>query len=102
MNQYITETASNLSTDMAIVLSKLFMRQISQNPNENQTGVSLWTLEHIEQRQAAEKEAAAKMQVDNDSAVRDTNETMPIADDEEEFADSWGKFRDDELADIPI
>ncbi|KZT57924.1 DNA repair helicase [Calocera cornea HHB12733] len=38
MNQYITETASNLSTDMAIVLSKLFMRQISQNPNENQTG----------------------------------------------------------------
>ena len=38
INQFITETASNLSTDMALVLSKLFMRQISQNANENQTG----------------------------------------------------------------
>jgi len=39
INQYITEVASNLSTDMALTLSKLFMRTISQNPNENQTGI---------------------------------------------------------------
>jgi len=52
INQYITETASNLSTDMALTLSKLFMRTISQNPNENQTGVSLWTLDDILKAQA--------------------------------------------------
>ncbi|KAF5330740.1 hypothetical protein D9619_005756 [Psilocybe cf. subviscida] len=59
INQYITETASNLSTDMAITLSKLFMRTISQNPNENQTGISLWTLEDIEKAQAKQKELMA-------------------------------------------
>ncbi|KAI0818617.1 DNA repair helicase [Irpex lacteus] len=55
INQYITETASNLSTDMALTLSKLFMRTISQNPNENQTGISLWTLEDIEKHKAKQK-----------------------------------------------
>src|ERR1700748_3676813 len=56
INQYITESASNLSTDMALALSKLFMRTISQNPNENQTGISLWTLEDVEKAQALRKE----------------------------------------------
>ncbi|PPQ66084.1 hypothetical protein CVT26_010826, partial [Gymnopilus dilepis] len=60
INQYITETAANLSTDMAITLSKLFMRTISQNPNENQTGVSLWTLEDIEKAQAKQRELAVQ------------------------------------------
>jgi DNA excision repair protein ERCC-2 len=50
---------------MALTLSKLFMRTISQNPNENQTGVSLWTLEDVERFQAKkrleiEKELAAE------------------------------------------
>ncbi|KIJ17404.1 hypothetical protein PAXINDRAFT_131186 [Paxillus involutus ATCC 200175] len=58
INQYITEVASNLSTDMAVTLSKLFMRTISQNPNENQTGISLWTVEDIEKAQAKQKEQA--------------------------------------------
>ncbi|KAF6765199.1 hypothetical protein DFP72DRAFT_870412 [Ephemerocybe angulata] len=58
INQYITETAANLSTDMALTLSKLFMRTISQNPNENQTGISLWTLEDIEKAQAKQKALA--------------------------------------------
>lgn len=43
---------------MALTLSKLFMRTISQNPNENQTGVSLWTLEDVEKAQAKQKELA--------------------------------------------
>jgi len=43
---------------MAITLSKLFMRTISQNPNENQTGISLWTIEDIEKAQAKQKEIA--------------------------------------------
>lgn len=62
INQYITEVASNLSTDMALTLSKLFMRTISQNPNENQTGVSLWTLEDIEKAQAKQREQALLME----------------------------------------
>ena len=40
---------------MAVVLSKIFMRSISQNPNENQTGVSLWTLEDIEKAQTKQQ-----------------------------------------------
>ena len=40
---------------MALTLSKLFMRTISQNPNENQTGISLWTLEDVENAQAKQK-----------------------------------------------
>lgn len=43
---------------MALTLSKLFMRTISQNPNENQTGISLWTLEDIVKAQAKQKELA--------------------------------------------
>lgn len=42
---------------MAIVLSKKFMRSISQNANENQTGISLWTLEDIAKAQEKQKEA---------------------------------------------
>jgi DNA excision repair protein ERCC-2 len=34
------------------------MRTISQNPNENQTGISLWTLEDIVKAQAKQKELA--------------------------------------------
>jgi DNA excision repair protein ERCC-2 len=59
INQYITETASNVSTDMAITMSKLFMRKISQNPNENQTGISLWTLEDVLKAQEKQRESAA-------------------------------------------
>ncbi len=40
---------------MAITLSKLFMRTISQNPNENQTGISLWTIEDIKKAQEKQK-----------------------------------------------
>ena len=47
---------------MALTLSKLFMRTISQNPHENQTGVSLWTLEDIEKAQAKQKAQALEQQ----------------------------------------
>ncbi|KDN37186.1 hypothetical protein RSAG8_10318, partial [Rhizoctonia solani AG-8 WAC10335] len=52
INQYITESASNLSTDMALVQSKLFMRTISQSHDTEQTGISLWTKEDVEGHQA--------------------------------------------------
>lgn len=60
INQYITETAANLSTDMALTLSKLFMRTISQPIGENSTGVSLWTVEDVEKAQAAQRQAEAE------------------------------------------
>jgi Predicted signal transduction protein containing sensor and EAL domains len=71
INQYITETASNLSTDMALTLSKLFMRTISQNPNENQTGISLWTLEDVEKAQAKQKAMALEVERLRDEIVGD-------------------------------
>jgi len=36
------------------------MRTISQNPHENQTGVSLWTLQDIERAQAKQRAQAEK------------------------------------------
>jgi len=58
---------------MALTLSKLFMRTISQNPNENQTGVSLWTLEDIEKAQAKQREMGlqAEQVVDRDDDYGD-------------------------------
>ena len=47
---------------MALTLSKQFMRMISQNPNENQTGVSLWTLADVERAQAKQRELAQLQQ----------------------------------------
>ncbi|TFK29934.1 transcription factor TFIIH complex subunit Rad15 [Coprinopsis marcescibilis] len=72
INQYITETASNLSTDMALTLSKLFMRTISQNPNENQTGISLWTLEDVEKAQ--EKQRALALEAEQRKEDTDDDE----------------------------
>jgi DNA excision repair protein ERCC-2 len=45
---------------MALTLSKLFMRTISQNAGENLTGVSLWTVEDVEKAQAAQRQAEAE------------------------------------------
>ena len=38
------------------------MRTISQNPNENQTGVSLWTLEDIEKAQDKQRELVVQVE----------------------------------------
>ena len=45
-----------MSTDMAISLAKKFIRQISQPFDHTQTGISLWTLEDIEERQRKDQE----------------------------------------------
>jgi DNA excision repair protein ERCC-2 len=73
INQYIAETNSNLSTDMALTLSKLFMRTISQNSSENQTGISLWTLEDVEKAQAKQKAAALEAE-QQDAKMDDEDE----------------------------
>jgi len=45
-----------MSTDMAITLAKKFIRQISQPFDHTQTGISLWTLEDIEEKQRKDKD----------------------------------------------
>lgn len=47
INQFITEAAINLSTDMALVIAKKFLRSMAQ-PFEH--GVSLWSLEDVESK----------------------------------------------------
>ena len=93
INQYITEVASNLSTDMAVTLSKLFMRTISQNPNENQTGISLWTLEDIEKAQAKQREQALLLEQQQDQRGADDM-------DEDEYGD--GGIDDGMLIDLDL
>lgn len=56
---------------MALTLSKLFMRTISQNPNENQTGISLWTLEDVEKAQAKQKAMVLDMEGQRDEEYGD-------------------------------
>ncbi len=59
---------------MALTLSKQFMRVISQNPNENQTGISLWTLEDIEKAQAKQKELELSRTVERQDAAMDEDD----------------------------
>ncbi|ORZ03452.1 DNA repair helicase [Syncephalastrum racemosum] len=51
INQYVTDASTNLSTDMALVIAKKFLRTMAQPFEMNQAGVSLWTLKDIENRQ---------------------------------------------------
>ena len=50
-----------MSTDMAISLSKKFIRQISQPFDHTQTGISLWALEDIEDKQRKDREEAERV-----------------------------------------
>ena len=77
---------------MALTLSKQFMRLISQNPNENQTGISLWTLADIEKVQAKAKEAALVRETERRDAAMDA--------DEDEYGD--GGLDDDALAAVDL
>ncbi|KAE8267597.1 hypothetical protein A4X09_0g4760 [Tilletia walkeri] len=54
--QQISDTHTNLSTDMALVEAKLFMRTMGQPFPEGKNGVSLWDLSDVEARQAKERE----------------------------------------------
>jgi len=105
INQYITETAANLSTDMALTLSKLFMRTISQTSDINQTGVSLWTLADIEKAQAAQQaelQAAAEAEAETTHVAGGVDARIhdEVDDDEDEYGD--GGFTDRMLQDAAL
>jgi len=78
---------------MAVTLSKLFMRTISQNPNENQTGISLWTLEDVEKAQAKQREQA--LLLEEQQAQRGADDM-----DEDEYGD--GGIDDGMLVDLDL
>lgn len=68
--QYIEPVFSNLSTDMAIVESKRFMRTMGQPYPAGKNGISLWDLEDIERRQQKERDAFERLlQQDSDDWV---------------------------------
>ncbi|CAE6531533.1 unnamed protein product [Rhizoctonia solani] len=82
INQYITESASNLSTDMALVQSKLFMRTISQSHDTEQTGISLWTKEDVEAHQAKLRAMGpADVEMNEDKDVEEDEYDGGISDD---------------------
>jgi DNA excision repair protein ERCC-2 len=70
---------------MAIVLSKLFMRSISQNRDENQTGISLWTLEDV--RKAQEKQKTAEVEARESNNNVNGEPGSPMMDDDDEYSD---------------
>ncbi|KAL5533347.1 RAD3 [Sanghuangporus sanghuang] len=98
INQYITETAANLSTDMALVLSKLFMRQISQPHPEDSTGISLWTVDDI--KKAQEKQRA--LELEQMPAVADVD--VPTFDAPMDIDDEYGTggLDDDVLREVDL
>lgn len=66
---------------MAVVLAKKFIRQISQPFDHTQTGISLWTLEDIEERQRRDAEETEKAGAEIDAAFGpQTNGTARIDD----------------------
>lgn len=65
---------------MATVLSKHFMRTISQAPNEGGTKLSLWTLEDVEKAQAKQR------QLDEARAEAEAAEGA-MDEDDDEFGD---------------
>ncbi|QRW01863.1 DNA repair helicase RAD3 [Ceratobasidium sp. AG-Ba] len=69
--------ASNLSTDMALVQSKLFMRTISQTHDADQTGVSLWTKEDVEAHQAKLRAMGPSADVEMQEEADEYDEGIP-------------------------
>nr|ODN87309.1 DNA excision repair protein ERCC-2 [Cryptococcus depauperatus CBS 7841] len=98
INSYITEAHSNLSTDVAISLAKKFIRQISQPFDHTQTGISLWTLEDIEERQKQDREEAQRMEAAHQTAVG----KVTVADEDVQMAEGFMEIDDAELAGLNV
>jgi len=91
---------------MAIVLSKQFMRSISQNVNDNMTGISLWTLEDVQKAQEKQRAMVAEAEAEL-TRLRAAEQARLAAaaaaeedDDDDDFEDNW--FSDGDLAAVDI
>jgi DNA excision repair protein ERCC-2 len=69
---------------MATVLSKLFMRTISQSSNDNQTGISLWTIDDVK---AAQEKQRLLLQAQHQTPGQDVDMDM---DNEPGDSDDYG------------
>lgn len=81
---------------MAIGLSKLFMRTISQNPKENQTGVSLWTLEDVQKAQEKQRE------LNLEAAEKQRRGGVGEGADEDEYESGRGWISDGALGEVDL
>jgi DNA excision repair protein ERCC-2 len=84
---------------MAVNLAKRFIRQISQPFDHTQTGISLWTLEDILERQRQEKEEEAREEAAAaEIGLAPSAPTAPPQDEDYEM----GGLDDDELLNMPM
>lgn len=94
----INEAHSNLSSDMALVESVRFLKQMAQDmPTNGKNGVSLWDVSDIESRQAKEREHFERLMLQNsgkgDGGEMDQDK-MDVDDDEDEFDRHFGAGND--------
>lgn len=77
---------------MAVSLAKKFIRQISQPFDHTQTGISLWTLEDIEERQRQDKDEAERVEMTQSAVIGENaaeeNDNAPLASDYMEIDDA--------------
>jgi DNA excision repair protein ERCC-2 len=89
---------------MALSLSKLFMRTISQPAGENSTGVSLWTVEDVEKAQAAQRQAEAEQTAaavaEQSRASQGLGLGEPMDEDDDEY--DGGGFSERVLAEVDL
>ncbi|POW18753.1 hypothetical protein PSHT_05508 [Puccinia striiformis] len=95
INSYITDTASNLSTDMAMVISKRFLRSMAQPFEIGQDGISLWGIEDILKRQAQQRQADA-------GAITDVNMASPRGDGDDDDDEDYFGGLEDQVGNFPL
>jgi DNA excision repair protein ERCC-2 len=86
---------------MALTLSKLFMRTISQNAGENSTGVSLWTVEDVEKAQAAQRQAEAEQRAALGQSQPGKGRELEEPMDEDDYYEDGG-FSDRVLGEVDL
>jgi len=101
INQYIVESATNLSTDMAIVMAKRFLRAMAQPFPVDETGVSLWTIEDINEKQA-QLAAAAEAELNGTGDAMDVDQQPPTFPGAGRTMDMFDGLDDDAFANMPM
>ncbi|PWN42939.1 putative RAD3-DNA helicase/ATPase [Ceraceosorus guamensis] len=101
--QQVTETHSNLSTDMALVETRLFIRQMAQPYPAGKAGVSLWSVEDLESRQVREREAykrllAAEAKGQKIAAFDEDQRPANGQQGEDEYDEAFDNIDEEELA----
>jgi DNA excision repair protein ERCC-2 len=88
----INEAHSNLSSDMALVESVRFLKQMAQDmPSDGKNGVSLWDVSDIEIRQAKEREHFERLMMQNGNEMEGIDvDKMDVDGEQDEFDKDFG------------